>query len=59
MDFGDFELATPLGIALIVIGAFVAFKAVKTVVKVAMLLVVAAGLYLWFGVDGGAGLPSG
>ena len=38
-----------LGIALVVIGIFVAFKAVKGVIKVVMLLVVAAGLYLWFG----------
>lgn len=45
------ELSTPLGIALVVIGVFVAFKAVKSVVKVVMLVVVAAGLYLWFGGD--------
>jgi hypothetical protein len=57
MDLGDLQLTTPLGIVLIAVGAFVAFKAVKTVVKVAMLLVVAAGLYLWFGVDAGAALP--
>jgi uncharacterized membrane protein len=59
MELADIELSTPLGIALVVIAAVVAFKAVKTVVKVAMLLVVAAGLYLWFGVDGAAGLPAG
>ena len=41
--------STWLGIALVVIGIFVAFKAVKGVIKVVMLLVVAAGLYLWFG----------
>lgn len=35
-----------MGIALVVIGLIVAFKAVKTVVKVLMLLVVAAGVYL-------------
>ena len=40
------ELTTPVGIALVVIGLFVAFKAVKTVVKVLMLLVIAAGIYL-------------
>ena len=38
-----------LGIALVVIGIFVAFKAVKGVIKVLMLLVIAAGLYIWFG----------
>lgn len=42
-----------VGIGLIVVGALVAFKAVKGIVKLAMLLVIAAGLYLWFGVDGG------
>lgn len=40
------ELTTPMGIALVVIGLIVAFKAVKTVVKVLMLLVIAAGVYL-------------
>lgn len=44
------ELSTPLGIALIVVGVIVAVKAVKTVVKVLMLVVILAGLYLWFGV---------
>lgn len=40
------EISTPLGIALVVIGLFVAIKAAKTVVKVTMLLVIAAGVYL-------------
>lgn len=40
---------TLIGIVLVVIGIFVAFKAVKGVVKIIMLLVIAAGLYLWFG----------
>lgn len=48
----DFEVSTPLGIALVVIGIFVAIKAAKTVVKIVMLLVIAAGLYLWFGAGG-------
>jgi hypothetical protein len=52
----DFDVSTPLGIALIVVGVFVAIKAVKAVVKVAMIVVVLVGLYLWFGV-GEAGLP--
>jgi len=43
------ELTTPTGIALVVIGIFVAFKAAKAVVKVLMLVVIAVGLYLWFG----------
>lgn len=43
------EMTTPVGIALVVIGIFVAFKAVKSVVKILMLLVIAGGLYLWFG----------
>jgi hypothetical protein len=46
------EISTPLGIVLIAVGAFVAYKAAKAVVKLLMLVVVAAGLYLWFGVDG-------
>lgn len=37
-------------IALVVVGAFLAFKVGKTIVKLLMLAVVAAGLYLWFGV---------
>jgi hypothetical protein len=47
----DIEITDPLGIALLVIGAFVAFKAVKAVVKVAMVLVMLIGAYLWFGVE--------
>ena len=46
------ELTTPVGIALVVLGVIVLLKAVKTVVKVVMLVVIAAGLYLWFGSDG-------
>lgn len=41
---------TPLGIVLLVIGAFVALKAAKLAVKLAMIPVVLAGVYLWFGV---------
>lgn len=44
-----------MGIVLIAVGIFVAIKALKTVVKVAMLAVIGVGLYLWFGV-GDAGL---
>jgi hypothetical protein len=43
------DVSTPLGIALIALGVFVAIKAIKTVVKVAMLAVILVGLYLWFG----------
>ncbi len=46
------EITTPVGIALVVIGVFVAFKAAKTVLKLIMLAVIALGLYLWFGMDG-------
>ena len=53
MDLTAINLDTPLGIALVVIGIFVAFKAVKTVVKLVMIVVVAGGLYLWLGGDGG------
>lgn len=49
------NLSTPLGIALIAVGAFVAFKAIKLVVKLAMVAVVLVGLYLWFGVGNGLG----
>lgn len=43
---------TPLGIVLIVVAALVVIKAAKLVVKLAMIPVVIAGLYLWFGVNG-------
>lgn len=43
-------LDTPLGIALLVVGAFVALKAAKLVIKLAMIPVVLVGLYLWLGV---------
>ena len=46
------EITTPVGIALVVLGVFIALKAAKTVIKLVMVLVVAAGLYLWFGMDG-------
>ena len=46
------EITTPLGIALIVIGVFVALKAAKTIVKLLMIAVIAGGLYLWFFADG-------
>lgn len=50
VDYGEpMEMSTPLGIALVVIGVIVVVKAAKTVVKVLMLLVILAGLYLWFG----------
>ena len=41
---------TTLGIALLVIGVFVALKAAKLVVKLAMIPVVLAGVYLWLAV---------
>ena len=46
MDLVD--LSTPLGIALLAVGAFVAIKAVKTIVKLLMLVVIAVGVYLMF-----------
>ena len=50
VDYGDgMEMSTPLGIALVVIGIIVVVKAAKTIVKVLMLVVILAGLYLWFG----------
>lgn len=45
----DLDPSTPLGIVLIVVGAFVALKAAKVIVKVLMLVVVAIGVYLWLG----------
>jgi hypothetical protein len=48
------DLSNPLGIVLLAVGIFVAVKTVKTVIKIVMLTVVLAGLYLLFGVDGGA-----
>jgi len=38
-----------LGIALVVIGVFIAIKVVGVVVRIGMLLLVVAGLYLAFG----------
>lgn len=35
-----------LGLALLAVGAFVAFKAAKLVIKLLMVVVIAAGLYL-------------
>ncbi len=43
---------TPLGIVLLVVAALVVIKAAKLAVKLAMIPVVLAGLYLWFGVNG-------
>jgi hypothetical protein len=45
------DLSSPLGLALIAVAAYVAIKAVKVAVKVAMLVVVLGGLYLWFGAN--------
>ena len=42
----NFEPTTPVGIALIVLGIFVAVKAAKTVVKIVMLVVIGLGVYL-------------
>ena len=43
------ELTTPLGILIIAIAAFVALKTVKAAIRLAMIVLVAVGLYLWFG----------
>ncbi len=45
----NFDPSTPVGVALIVIGVLVAVRAIKLFVKVAMIAVVAAGLYVWLG----------
>jgi hypothetical protein len=47
------DVTDVLGLLLIAVGVFVAIKAAKTVARVLMVLVVAAGLYLWFGVQAG------
>ncbi|HVM15054.1 MAG TPA: hypothetical protein VM287_12105 [Egibacteraceae bacterium] len=41
---------TPLGMVLLAVAAFVALKAAKLAVKLAMLPVLLAGLYLWLGI---------
>lgn len=46
------DISTPVGIAIIVIAVFVLMKAAKTVIKFAMLALIALGIYLWFGVEG-------
>lgn len=48
MEFIE-NLDDPLGIGLLVVGGFIALRAAKTVLKVAMLAVAAVGLYLWLG----------
>lgn len=45
----EIEPTDPVGIALIVIGVFLAFRVAKTVLKLAMLAVIAVGLYVWLG----------
>lgn len=54
MEFGP--VASPLGLVLIAIGIWLAIKAVKTVVKVGMVVVIAIGAYLFFF---GGTLPAG
>lgn len=49
------SLSTPLGIALVVLGIILAIKVAKLGLKLLFLAAVAVGLYLWFGVNGGAG----
>lgn len=46
----DTSATDPLGIALIVIGALLAFRLAKALLKVVMVLVILVGLYLWLGV---------
>ena len=41
-------IASPVGIAVIVIGAVILIKAIKTAVKMAMLAVILIGLYVFF-----------
>lgn len=48
------DLSTPIGIAIVVVGIFLAVKVAKTALKFVFLAAVAGGLYLWFGVNGGA-----
>ena len=43
------DVSTPLGILLVVVAVFAALKAVRFIVRLALLLIVAIGLYLWFG----------
>ena len=40
------ELTTPLGLVIAVVALFLVFKVAKTVIKIVLLLVVAAGVYL-------------
>ena len=43
----EIEPTDPVGIALIVIGAFVAFRVAKLVIKLLMVGVILVGLYVW------------
>jgi hypothetical protein len=42
------EISTPVGIGLVVLGVYLAFKAYRTALKLAFLAIVGIGLYLWF-----------
>ncbi len=42
------EISTPVGIALVVLGVFLAIRVAKTALKLVFLALVALGLYLWF-----------
>ncbi|HVM19715.1 MAG TPA: hypothetical protein VM307_07125 [Egibacteraceae bacterium] len=49
---GGIDLSDPLGFALLAVGILLALRLGKTVLKLVMAVVAAAGLYLWLGVDG-------
>lgn len=40
------ELTTPLGLVIAVVALFLVFKVAKTIIKIVLLLIVAAGVYL-------------
>ena len=40
-------VASPLGIAVIILGVLVALKAIKTVIKLAMIAIIGVGVYLF------------
>lgn len=45
------DISTPVGIAIIVIGALVMWKAAKTIIKIAMAALIVIGFYVWFGMQ--------
>ncbi|GEM_PF-2223055 len=49
LDVNGIDWSSPIGIALIVIGAFLALRVARVVLKLVMVAVVVVGLVVWLG----------